>query len=155
MLELGSHFPEFSLPDQNDEIRTLADYAGRHTIFFFYPKDLTSGCTTEACEFNELLPSFTNANIVGISPDPTKLHTKFIHKHHLEYPLLSDANKELLTELGIWIEKSMYGKIYMGVERTTVLIDPNGIVLIVWNKVKPAGHAAAVQQHLTNLLESQ
>lgn len=150
MLKPGIKFPAFSLPDQNGETKNLSDFLGRPTVFFFYPKDLTSGCTTEACEFNEVLTTHQDFNVVGVSPDPAKMHIKFIAKHQLTYPLLSDEDKVLLTELGIWVEKSMYGKKYMGVERTTVAVDAQGIITHIWNKVKPAGHAAEVAKALTS-----
>lgn len=151
MLKPGDKFPAFSLPDQNGENKNLSDFLGRPTVFFFYPKDLTSGCTTEACEFNEVLTTHEDFNVVGVSPDPAKMHIKFIAKHQLTYPLLSDEDKVLLTKLGIWVEKSMYGKKYMGVERTTIAVDAQGIITQIWNKVKPAGHAAEVAKALTAL----
>ena len=110
MLKPGIKFPAFSLPDQNGETKNLSDFLGRPTVFFFYPKDLTSGCTTEACEFNEVLTTHQDFNVVGVSPDPAKMHIKFIAKHQLTYPLLSDEDKVLLTELGIWVENPCMAK---------------------------------------------
>jgi peroxiredoxin Q/BCP len=144
MIEEGKTFPAFSLPDQDGAIHTLDSLKGSPTILYFYPKDDTSGCTQESCEFRDLMPRFEGAKIFGVSPDGAKSHQKFIKKYNLNFPLLSDENKELLGELGIWVEKSMYGKKYMGVQRTTVLLDADGKVKKVWNKVNPAGHAEEV-----------
>lgn len=137
-------FPEFSLPDQNGELHTLDSMKGSPTILYFYPKDDTSGCTQESCEFRDLMPKFEGAKVFGVSPDGAKSHLKFIKKYDLNFPLLSDEDKTLLEKLGIWVEKSMYGRKYMGVQRTTVLLDSDGKVIKVWEKVSPAGHAAEV-----------
>ena len=144
MIEEGSPFPNFSLPNQDGKIVTLADLAGQKAVLFFYPKDMTSGCTVEACEFTEALPDFGSIPVYGVSPDAPKRHLKFIEKESLKMDLLSDEEHKLLTACGIWIEKSMYGRKYMGVERTTVLLDATGAVQRVWRKVKPAGHAQEV-----------
>ena len=144
MIEEGKMFPEFSLPDQNGELHTRASMKGSPTILYFYPKDDTSGCTTESCEFRDLMPKFEGAKVFGVSPDGAKSHLKFIKKYDLNFPLLSDEEKTLLEKLGIWVEKSMYGRKYMGVQRTTVLLDSDGKVVKVWEKVSPAGHAAEV-----------
>jgi peroxiredoxin Q/BCP len=143
-LSAGVQFPAFSLPDQNGDVVTLESLKGTPTIVYFYPKDDTSGCTQEACEFRDQLPSFEGAKVVGVSPDSVKSHKKFADKYSLPFTLLADENQELLQAAGIWVEKSMYGKKYMGVERTTVILDAEGVVVRVWNKVKPAGHAAEV-----------
>lgn len=144
MLNPGDKFPDFSLLDQNGETHTLAEYQGNSLVVYFYPKDLTSGCTVEACEFNEALPEFGNVKVIGVSPDPVKSHKKFVDKHGLQFTLLADTEKELVQALGIWVEKSMYGKKYMGVERTTYLLDAEGKIKQVWSKVKPDKHAAEV-----------
>lgn len=144
MIQQGQPFPEFSLPDQTGAVHTLDSFKGSKTIVYFYPKDDTSGCTTEACEFRDTLPRFEGAKVVGVSPDSPKSHAKFAAKYQLEFTLLADEEQTLLEAVGVWVEKSMYGKKYMGVERTTVLLDESGIVIKVWNKVKPAGHAAEV-----------
>lgn len=144
MLSPGDDFPDFSLPDQNGNHVSLNDLKGKPFVLFFYPKDLTSGCTVEACEFNAALPDFGNVRVIGLSPDPQKMHQKFINKHGLEYTLLSDENKTLLTKLGLWVEKTMYGKKYMGVARSTVLVNKDGKVVQTWQGVKPEGHAAEV-----------
>lgn len=144
MLNVGDAFPSFSLPDQDGKVWSNADFAGKSFVVFCYPKDDTSGCTVEACEFQASAPDFGDTPIIGISPDPVKSHKKFATKHGLEYTLLADEEKALLEPLGVWVEKSMYGKKYMGVERTTFLVGADGRVAGVWNKVKPAGHAAEV-----------
>ena len=144
MIEAGQDFPDFSLADQTGKVWTKNDLKGSPAVLYFYPKDDTSGCTVEACEFRDHLPHFEGVQVFGVSPDPEKSHKKFVDKFTLNFPLLADPEKSLLEAAGVWVEKSMYGKKYMGVERTTVLIDAAGKVIKVWNKVKPAGHAAEV-----------
>jgi thioredoxin-dependent peroxiredoxin len=144
MIEPGQPFPEFSLPDQTGAVHTLDSIKGSKTIVYFYPKDDTSGCTTEACEFRDSISAFEGAKVIGVSPDGVKSHAKFAAKYQLNFPLLADESHSLLETLGIWVEKSMYGKKYMGVERTTLLLDESAKVMHVWSKVKPAGHAAEV-----------
>lgn len=144
MLEAGQPFPAFSLPDQDGKTWTNADLAGQPTIVYFYPKDDTSGCTAEACEFRDLLPKFTGARVIGVSPDSVKSHRKFVNKFALTFTLLADEGHALADACGVWVEKSMYGKKYMGVERTTFLVGADGKVTKVWNKVKPQGHAEEV-----------
>jgi peroxiredoxin Q/BCP len=146
MIEEGSPFPQFSLPNQDGETVTLDDLACQKAVIFFYPKDMTSGCTVEACEFTDALPDFGQIPVYGVSPDAPKRHLKFIEKESLKVQLLSDEEHTLLTACGIWVEKSMYGRKYMGVLRTTVLLDENGSILKIWRKVKPAGHAQEVLQ---------
>jgi peroxiredoxin Q/BCP len=140
----GETFPNFSLEDQDGATHTLESLKGSPTIVYFYPKDDTSGCTTEACEFRDLMPRFSGAKVIGVSPDSVKSHKKFAEKYGLTFPLLADTEKELAAAAGVWVEKSLYGKKYMGVERTTFLLDPEGRITKVWEKVKPAGHAQAV-----------
>ncbi|MBX7135909.1 MAG: thioredoxin-dependent thiol peroxidase [Fimbriimonadaceae bacterium] len=144
MLEAGQPFPAFSLPDQDGKTWTNADLAGEPTIVYFYPKDDTSGCTAEACEFRDLLPKFTGTRVIGVSPDSVKSHRKFVDKFALTFTLLADEGHTLADACGVWVEKSMYGKKYMGVERTTFLVGADGKVTKVWNKVKPQGHAEEV-----------
>ena len=151
MITPGKSLPSFSLADQDGKVWTNADLAGRPFVLYFYPKDDTSGCTTEACEFRDALPDFGPVQVLGVSPDDEKSHAKFIKKYSLNFPLLADPEKTLLQELGIWVEKSMYGKKYMGVERTTILVDERGIIREVWNMVKPAGHAAEVLAKVESL----
>lgn len=144
MIEAGQDFPDFSLADQTGKVWTKNDLKGAPAVLYFYPKDDTSGCTVEACEFRDQMPQFEGVRVFGVSPDAEKSHKKFVDKFTLNFPLLADPEKSLLEATGVWVEKSMYGKKYMGVERTTVLIDADGKVVKVWNKVKPAGHAAEV-----------
>jgi len=146
MLEVGTKAPEFTLPDKDGNPVSLTDFAGKKVVLYFYPKDDTSGCTLEAQDFNALLPEFEAAGvrIVGMSPDPVKSHDKFCGKYGLAFPLASDEEKEVLGAYGVWVEKSMYGRKYMGVERTTVLIDREGRIARIWPKVKVPGHAGEV-----------
>ncbi|HMS03548.1 MAG TPA: peroxiredoxin [Gemmatimonadaceae bacterium] len=148
MLTVGELAPDFTLPTDSGDDLTLSALRGRPVVLFFYPKDDTSGCTTEACEFRDLFPRFdaSKAVVLGMSPDPVKSHQKFKAKYELPYPLVADTEKVALQAYGVWKEKSMYGKKYMGVERTTVVIDAEGRVVKVFEKVKPAGHAAAVME---------
>lgn len=144
MLDVNQPFPEFELADQNGLARTKASLLGSPTVVFFYPKDDTSGCTVEACGFRDALPQFVGAKVVGVSPDGVKSHAKFATKFSLPYTLLADTEKALCEAVGVWVEKSMYGRKYMGVERTTFLLDAGGVVRRVWRKVKPDGHAEEV-----------
>ena len=148
MLTVGELAPDFTLPTDSGDDLTLSALRGRPVVLFFYPKDDTSGCTTEACGFRDLFPRFdaSKAVVLGMSPDPVKSHQKFKAKYELPYPLVADTEKVALQAYGVWKEKSMYGKKYMGVERTTVVIDAEGRVVKVFEKVKPAGHAAAVME---------
>ena len=147
-IEEGTKFPQFSLQDQDGNTVSIDDLKGSPTIVYFYPKDDTSGCTVEACEFRDSMPKFQGAKVYGVSPDDIKSHKKFANKYNLNFPLLADVNKELSNALGIWVEKSMYGKKYMGVERSTFLLDADGNIKKIWRKVKPEGHAADVQAAL-------
>ena len=142
----GTPAPDFTLPTETGDTLTLSSLRGQWVVLFAYPKDDTSGCTVEACEFRDALPRFDAAKavILGISPDSVKSHVKFKAKYELPYTLLADEEKTVLQAYDVWKEKSMYGKKYMGVERTTFLIDPQGQVAKVFSKVKPAGHAAEV-----------
>ncbi len=152
----NSPFPSFSLKDQHESVWTQIDFLGKWTILYAYPKDMTSGCTTEAHDFSRLHKSFEkmNAQVLGISPDDIKSHNKFCDKDNISFPLLSDPDKELLKSLGVWIEKSMYGKKYMGVNRSTWIIDEDGIIVKEWSKVKVPGHADEVLEALKTLQAS-
>jgi peroxiredoxin Q/BCP len=145
-LAIGSPAPAFSLPGPGGTDVSLSSLAGRKVVLYFYPKDDTSGCTQEAKEFNELKAAFASAGaeVIGVSPDSPKSHGKFAGKYGLDLTLLSDEAKETLGAYGVWVEKSMYGRKYMGVERTTVLIDAEGRIAKVWSKVKVPGHAKEV-----------
>lgn len=146
MLKAGDKAPDFSLLDDEGKARTLAEFTGRRVVLFFYPKADTSGCTTEACEFRDAFPRFgqLDAVILGVSPDSVEDQAKFKKKYAFPYALLADTGHSLADAFGVWKEKSMYGKKYMGVERTTFLLDGQGTISHVFEKVKPAGHAAEV-----------
>jgi thioredoxin-dependent peroxiredoxin len=150
---VGDLAPDFTLDTDAGTPLTLSDLRGRPVVLFFYPKDDTSGCTTESCEFRDLLPRFdgVDAQILGISPDPVKSHVKFRDKYRLNYPLLADVDKVASNAYGVWQQKSMYGRKYMGVARTTFVIGRDGRITHVFEKVKPAGHAAEVAEALASL----
>lgn len=153
MLEVGQVAPDFRLLDQDGETRSLTDARGRWVVVYFYPKDDTPGCTKEACSFRDDLPRFEglNALVWGVSADDERAHQKFVQKYDLNFPLLVDPDKTMLSAYGAWVEKSMYGKTYMGVARVTYLIDPEGRVARVWRKVSPEEHAAEVAAALAEL----
>ena len=142
----GDPVPHFELATDGGGRLGARDLAGQPTVLYFYPKDDTSGCTKEAVAFRDLLPEFSAAGVrvIGVSTDGVASHDKFKAKHGLTFPLLADADKELAQAFGVWVEKSMYGKTYMGTERATFLIDGAGVVRRVWRKVKVAGHAEEV-----------
>jgi peroxiredoxin Q/BCP len=144
MLDVGSPFPNFSLQNQSGDTVTLADLKGSKTIVYFYPKDDTPGCTVEACAFRDNLPKFTGAKVFGVSPDSFRSHKKFAEKFGLNFPLLADEKHALAEACSTWVEKSMMGRNYMGVERTTFLLDADAMIEKVWRKVKPEGHADEV-----------
>ncbi|MBD3401973.1 thioredoxin-dependent thiol peroxidase [candidate division GN15 bacterium] len=152
-VKAGNKAPAFTLENQDGEKMKLSDFAGKWLVLYFYPKDNTSGCTTEAIDFTKALKKFDkmDAAVVGVSPDSVKSHQNFCHKHNLGITLLADPDKKALEKYGVWKEKSMYGKKYMGVERTTVLIDPDSRVREIWPKVKVAGHVDAVADKLAEL----
>lgn len=145
-LSTGSQAPDFELPGDGGSTVSLSAHAGKPVVLFFYPKDDTSGCTAEAIDFSRLKPEFDAAGIalVGLSPDSVKSHDKFKAKHELSVALAADETKATLEAYGVWVEKSMYGRKYMGVERSTFLIGPDGKIAEIWRKVKVPGHADAV-----------
>lgn len=145
-LAQGSPAPDFTLPGDGGREVALSALKGRKVVLYFYPKDDTSGCTQQAIEFNQNRAAFDAANavVVGMSPDPVKSHDKFKAKHGLGFTLAADESKTTLGDYGVWVEKSMYGRKYMGVERTTVLIAEDGTVARIWPKVKVPGHVAEV-----------
>ena len=151
--EVGDKAPDFALSNQDGESVRLSDSSGKWMVVYFYPKDDTPGCTVEAIEFTELRKQFENENAVllGVSPDTEAKHCKFIDKHKLSIDLLADIEKTMLSDYGVWQEKSMYGRTYMGVVRTTYLIDPKGNIAEVWTKVKAKGHAGAVLERLKEI----
>ena len=142
MLEIGKKVPDFSLQNQDGKKISLKDFIGRKVVLYFYPKDDTSGCTKEACSFSDNLPKFSkvDAVILGVSPDSVKSHKKFSEKYKLKFDLLADEEKKVVEKYGVWKEKSMYGRKYMGVERTTFIIDEKGKIKTIFNKVKVDGH---------------
>ncbi|MFO7446345.1 MAG: thioredoxin-dependent thiol peroxidase [Ignavibacteriaceae bacterium] len=150
MLEEGKKAPDFKLKNQDGKEISLSDFKGKKVILYFYPKDDTPGCTKEACSFRDDFPKFENVDavILGVSPDSVKSHKKFIEKHNLPFNLLSDESKEMLEKYGVWKEKSMYGKKYMGVERTTYIIDEEGKIKKIFNKVKVPDHNKDVMEAL-------
>ena len=140
MLTIGTRAPEFTLRDQNGRERSLSEFQGQKVVLYFYSKDMTSGCTKQACGFAELYPLFTEkgAVVIGISKDTAASHKKFEEKYHLPFILLADPDKEAIQAYDVWKEKNMYGKATMGVVRTTYLIDENGMIVKAFTKVKAA-----------------
>lgn len=145
-LKTGDAAPFFSLPANGDRTVSLADYAKRKLVIYFYPKDNTPGCTTEAIDFTAAVKDFDKANtdIVGVSADSVKKHDNFIEKHNLGITLLSDEQQDMLNAYGVWVEKSMYGRNFMGIERATFLVGTDGKIEQIWRKVKVKGHVDAV-----------
>ena len=142
LIEVGQPAPDFDLPDQAGKTHSLKDYQGQWVVLYFYPKDDTSGCTKEACQFRDGLPKFkkSKAVIMGVSPDDVKSHAKFAAKYELPFTLLADDGSKVCALYGVWQEKSMYGRKYMGVVRTTYVINPKGIVAQRFDKVSVDGH---------------
>jgi len=143
---IGSRVPDFSLPASSGEEIALSDFRGRKVVLFFYPKNMTPTCTEEACSFRDNYSALEKAGavVIGISPDPPKSHTRFIDKHSLPYLLLSDEEHKVSEMFGVWQMKKMFGREYMGVVRSTFLIDENGKLAAEWRKVKVKGHVEAV-----------
>ena len=140
MLPIGTPAPDFTLPDQNGELHSLSDYRGKKVVLYFYPKDNTSGCTKQACGFAERYPQFTEkgAVVLGVSKDSVASHKKFEENYSLPFTLLSDPEKTVIHAYDVWKEKKNYGKVSMGVVRTTYLIDENGVIVKGYDKVKAA-----------------
>lgn len=151
MLEVGTKAPAFSLSDQNGEVHTLEEYAGKKVILYFYPKDNTSGCTKQACGFGELYPQFLekDAVVIGVSKDSVASHKRFEEKNNLPFTLLSDPELEAIRAYDVWKEKKTCGKVSMGVVRTTYLIDENGIIVKGFDKVKAADNPAQMLELLS------
>ena len=145
----GQKAPDFTLENESGEQVTLSDFNGeKYVVLYFYPKDMTPGCTTEACDFRDAVEDFSDldAVILGVSPDPASDHQKFIDKHGLPFSLLVDESHEVAEAYGVWVKKNMYGREFMGIERSTFLIGPDGTVLKEWRKVK-------VQDHIRDILD--
>ena len=152
-IEEGRKAPDFAAPTDGGGILKLSELRGKPVVLYFYPKDDTSGCTTQACCFRDAAPDFKKlkAQVVGISRDSAARHDKFKAKYELNFPLVSDEDGKICEKYGTWIEKSLYGRKYMGIERATFLIDSQGTVRKVWHKVKVPGHVDEVRQELRGL----
>jgi peroxiredoxin Q/BCP len=149
-------FPSFALAASDGKTHKLKDYAGQPLIVYFYPKDNTPGCTTESCGFRDAYAGLKRAGaaVLGVSPDPLTSHLKFVTKYDLPFPLLVDEGHRLASELGVWAEKSLYGRTFMGIVRTTFLIDGKGQIAREWRKVKVAGHVDEVVEAVKELKKS-
>lgn len=153
----GLHAPDFNLKNENGETVSLKDFSGKkYVVLYFYPKDMTPGCTTQACDFRDAEKDFSElgAVILGVSADSEKQHTKFIEKHGLPFSLLVDEDHKISEAYGVWVEKKMYGKEFMGIERTTFLIDPTGTVVEEWRKVKVKDHIQEVLETVKDLSQA-
>ncbi|QDT54305.1 Putative peroxiredoxin bcp [Caulifigura coniformis] len=150
-LNVGDKAPEFSLQNGQGETVKLKDFRGQPVILYFYPKDNTSGCTKQACDFRDTQPAIKKAGavVLGVSPDSVASHEKFATKFELPFTLLSDPEHAVAEKYGVWVEKSMYGRKYMGINRTTFLIDDKGRIAQIWSKVKVPGHVEAVVKSLS------
>ena len=144
MVDVGSKAPDFTLKDHDGKSVKLSDFKGKKVVLYFYPKDFTSGCTKESCDFRDRSGEFKNTVILGVSSDSVESHEDFRHKYNLPFQLLADPEQEVQKKYGVWGEKSMYGRTYMGTVRTTYLIGPDGKVAKVWEKVKVDGHVDEV-----------
>jgi len=154
MLKENNKAPQFTVPDQNGNNISLSDYKGKWVILYFYPKDMTPGCTTEACNFRDEYSVFQQKDIVvlGVSKDSIVRHKKFEEKHELPFPLLSDENGVICEGFGVWQEKSLYGKKYMGIVRSTFLIKPNGIIAKAYSKIKVKDHVEELKTDLQSIM---
>jgi peroxiredoxin Q/BCP len=150
VIDQGDAAPDFSLPSDDGTRVRLSDYVGRRVVLYFYPKDDTSGCTAQACELRDDMPRFEelDAVVLGVSPDSVRSHVTFKEKYDLNFPLLADEDHAVFELYGVWREKSMYGRSYMGIERSTFLIDEVGRIAEVWRKVKAKGHSELVRRAL-------
>ncbi len=150
MLNIGDKAPEFTLPDKDGNMVSLKDFLGKKVVLYFYPKDNTSGCTKQACGFRDNYDVFVekNAVVIGISKDSQKSHTNFAQKHELPFILLSDTELEAIKSYGVWQEKKLYGKVSMGVVRTTFVIDENGYIEKIFSKVKAEKNPSEVLEYL-------
>ena len=152
-VKVGELVPDFELEASNGEKVKLSDYKGKNVVLYFYPKDMTPGCTTEACDFRDRHADFSSLEtvVLGISPDPIGRHQKFIEKHELPFPLLSDEDHAVAENFDVWKLKKNFGKEYMGIERSTFLIGKDGKLVKEWRKVKVAGHAEEIQKELEKI----
>ena len=154
MLDTGTKAPDFSLPDQGGVIHSLSRYRGKKVILYFYPRDNTPGCTKQACGFRDLYPQFTEkgAVVLGVSKDSVASHKKFQEKYQLSFPILSDTELQVIQAYDVWKEKKLYGKVSMGVVRTTYLIDENGIISKAFGKVKAAQNPEQMLEELNDII---
>lgn len=156
-LKVGDRAPDFELPDQNGVLHKLSDFVpnkkGNYLLIYFYPKDDTTGCTAEACAIRDEMPQFEklDCQVVGVSGDSVKSHSKFVEKYDLNFTLLSDESRETLNKYGVWQKKKFMGKEYMGIVRSSFLLDPKGAIAIIYDKVKPETHASQVLSDLEKL----
>jgi peroxiredoxin Q/BCP len=155
MLKVKDSAAQFSLPDQDGNLTNLSDFKGQWVVLYFYPKALTPGCTTETCNFQESLPQFegVDAVILGMSKDPVKQQKKFAEKYNVKFKLLSDEKSDTCEKYGVWQKKSMYGKEYMGIARTTFIINPEGKIAKIYEKVKVADHHSEVLEDINSLMK--
>lgn len=151
-LQEGMKAPNFSLPSDSGKKVSLSELSDQYVVLYFYPKDMTSGCTTEACDFRDHYKKLKKlATVLGVSRDPVEKHEKFVSKYSLNFPLLSDESGKVCNAYGVWKEKSLYGRKFMGIERTTFLIGPDGKIKRIFPKVKVKGHVEAVEEALKAL----
>jgi len=154
-IEIGKKAPDFVLPNQDGEDVSLSDYVGKNIVLYFYPKDMTPGCTTQACDFRDNYEEFSDYNtvVLGISPDPIEKHTKFIEKHLLPFPLLADVDHQIAEKYDVWKLKKNFGREYYGIERSTFVIDKEGIIQNIERKVRVKGHIDATLAFIQENLE--
>ena len=152
-IEVGREVPDFTLENQDGENVSLSDFRGKNVVLYFYPKDMTPGCTTQACDFRDQYDAFKQYDtvIIGISPDPIERHQKFIDKHGLPFELLADTEHEVATQYDVWKLKKMFGKEFYGVERSTFIIDKTGVLQKEYRKVKVKGHIDETLQFFQNM----
>ncbi|MCB7070830.1 MAG: thioredoxin-dependent thiol peroxidase [Caldibacillus thermoamylovorans] len=153
-IAIGEKVPDFELLASNGDKVKLSDFRGKHVVLYFYPKDMTPGCTTEACDFRDYHQDFADVNavILGVSADPLEKHQKFIEKHGLPFLLLADEDHKLSEQFGVWKEKNVFGKVGFGIERSTFIIDKDGVLVKEWRKVKVQGHVEEALQFIKNNL---
>lgn len=152
MIKEGNKAPDFSAPDQNGKKVKLSSFKGKkNVVLYFYPKDMTPGCTTEACDFRDQSKKFKNTEIIGVSIDSPERHQKFIEKYDLPFTLISDVDQKVVNKFGVWQEKKLYGRKFMGIVRSTFIIDKSGVVRKIFPKVKVKGHVDEVREALKEL----
>jgi len=152
MLDVGDVVPDLKLSADDGQTVSLRDFSGRRVVLYFYPKDDTSGCTAQACDLRDEITYFNDlgVDVIGVSPDLVASHVKFKKKYDLNFPLLADEDHALSEAFGVWTQKSMYGRTYMGIERSTFIIEADGHISAAWRKVKPKEHMAMLREHLAS-----